>query len=639
ASTSVAAFIGPVLRGRRDEPVFITSAQQYANLFGELDGAAGGIRNFAQNADHFGHAIQAFFANGGAKAYIVRVAEDTEDDGGTALQAAAGALPNPEDASNTGFHVTAVDEGTWGDAIQVRLAPTDNDDSPDFELGYTFEVGIEDDGSFVALESFVGVQMADDDPQSIVSIVNEQSRLVNLESADIGPDDGEIAASVATSRRSGALPGGTLDLVGRGLVVTVDGTSTTVAFSADSADPQAIADTIQAQVRLGDADLPDFTVDVVEVSGTLRLQLISGILGPSGAVTVAAPAGPGAPDSAITANRLNLGGNATDEDYPNADLSAGGTMVAWLADGANGDSAPSIAAYQEQLLRLRDYRDISIMLLPGQNWIENGDNSIIQAAITEAELGQRAMVIVDPPDTSVLANHLNTPKDVKDLGVSTSPYVALYYPWLEVANSYYDPDTAANLPARFAIPPSAFAAGMWSRIDGARGVWKAPAGLEATVRSTIGPNILIGNDLQDNLNSSGVNCIRSIIGPPVIWGGRTRATRTKPEFRYIPVRRTQNMIGESLYRALQAVVFEPNDHRLWASLRASTTAFMDTLHRAGAFQGEKASDAYYVQCGLGSTMTQADIDNGVVIVAVGFAPLKPAEFVLVQIRQIVGQTA
>ena len=99
------------------------------------------------------------------------------------------------------------------------------------------------------------------------------------------------------------------------------------------------------------------------------------------------------------------------------------------------------------------------------------------------------------------------------------------------------------------------------------------------------------------------------------------------------------MIGESLYGALQSVVFEPNDHRLWASLRASVTAFMDGLFRAGAFQGEKASDAYFVQCGLGSTMTQGDIDAGIVRVVVGFAALKPAEFVIVQIKQIVGQTA
>jgi uncharacterized protein len=234
---------------------------------------------------------------------------------------------------------------------------------------------------------------------------------------------------------------------------------------------------------------------------------------------------------------------------------------------------------------------------------------------------------------------LQSPVDVKKLRVQTSPYAALYYPWLNVANPFHDPDTAANLPKTFMVPPGSFAAGLWGRIDGRRGVWKAPAGLEATVRGALGPNIDIGADLQDNLNEFGVNCLRSIIGPTVVWGARTLATKSQPEFRYVPVRRTQNMIGESLYGALQAVVFEPNDDRLWASLRANASAFMDTLYRAGAFQGLKASDAYYVRCGLGSTMTQADIDGGVVRLVVGFAPLKPAEFVVVQIKQIVGQTA
>jgi phage tail sheath protein FI len=308
-----------------------------------------------------------------------------------------------------------------------------------------------------------------------------------------------------------------------------------------------------------------------------------------------------------------------------------------LAGGID-HGAPNLSNYQEALTRLRDYRDISIIVLPGRHWIEGGDNAIIEAAVTHAEFMKNRLVIVDPPNP-VGANKLETPKDVKDLGAPTSPYTALYYPWLEVANPHYDPDTAANKPKTFALPPSAFAAGMWARIDGARGVWKAPAGLEATVRGSIGPNVLIGNDLQDNLNEWGVNCLRAIIGPTVIWGARTLATKTQPEFRYVPVRRTQSMIGESLYLALQAVVFEPNDYRLWGSLRASTTDFMDGLHRAGAFQGEKASDAYFVRCGLGSTMTQADIDAGIVRLVVGFAPLKPAEFVIVQIKQIVGRAA
>ncbi len=307
-----------------------------------------------------------------------------------------------------------------------------------------------------------------------------------------------------------------------------------------------------------------------------------------------------------------------------------------IKDGAD-TTAPEDADFQKALDRLKDYRDVSTIVLPGLNWSD--DKTTYQRAITHAEFMQNRMVLVDPKNPEKATDQLTTPADVKTAGFTTSPYTALYYPYLKVPNPFHDPDTNAAVPDTFHIAPSAMAAGMWARIDRSRGVWKAPAGLEATVRGALGPNVLIGNELQDNLNSSGVNCLRSIIGPTVVWGARTLATKAQPQYRYVPVRRTQNMIGESLYNALQAVVFEPNDHKLWSGLRASVGGFMDTLHRAGAFQGEKASDAFFVRCGLGSTMTQADIDAGIVRVVVGFAPLKPAEFVVVEIQQIVGQTA
>jgi phage tail sheath protein FI len=182
-------------------------------------------------------------------------------------------------------------------------------------------------------------------------------------------------------------------------------------------------------------------------------------------------------------------------------------------------------------------------------------------------------------------------------------------------------------------------AGVWARIDASRGVWKAPAGLEATVLGTLGPNVPVSSAIQEHLNPLGVNCLRTVTGPTSVWGARTLATETDPEYRYVSVRRTQNMIRESLYNALQTAVFEPNDQALWSSLRTRITDFMGDLFRAGAFQGAKASEAYFVHCGLGSTMTQSDIDAGLVRVLVGFAALKPAEFVVVDIQQRVGQTS
>ncbi|MEE4146359.1 MAG: phage tail sheath C-terminal domain-containing protein [Halieaceae bacterium] len=307
-----------------------------------------------------------------------------------------------------------------------------------------------------------------------------------------------------------------------------------------------------------------------------------------------------------------------------------------LAGGADS-ATPRPANYSSALERLQDYRDISIVLLPGRDWTH--DRAVYERAIAHAGLMKNRMVIVDPQNPQTSATALNDGSDVMDAAFPVSSWCALYYPYLKVSNPYYDARTAATLPDTFEIGPSAMAAGVWARIDRARGVWKAPAGLEATVLGTLGPNVQISQAVQDNLNPLGVNCLRPITGPPAIWGARTLASASDAEYRYISVRRTRIMIRESLYNALQTVVFETNDQALWSRLRASVDEFMGKLFRDGAFQGSKASDAYFARCGLGSTMTQSDIDAGIVRLQVGFAPLKPAEFVIVDIQQRVGQTS
>lgn len=635
ASTSVAAFIGPVKRGPIGEPVFITNSGQFAQQFGVLNDGAGGIRDEGDFADKFGYEVNAFFANGGTKAYIVRVAEDAES--------ASTVIPNPADAAEA-FEVTAKSEGVWADDLVVHLSTVDEAAPADLTLGYRLDVGSYEDGEFVAVESFDDLQMESDAAKSIVKVVNDNSTLITLEMKDVGGAPPEIPPEdlKASAFKSGDIvTTDPLELVTdatppvpKTLGIKIgDEAPVTVSFTKNTSDLKAVAKIIQDTVSRHKVDdvaiAPDFIARVIIEGSAKKLLLISGILGAPGKVTV---------PSGTAASVLKLSG-AGSVDYPPVTLVDGSEMIeAFLTGGKDGKDAPGKAFYNAVYLTLRDYRDVSIILLPGLEWIEGGDNAIIEGAVTHSEFMKNRMVIIDPPDP-VGGSKLVTPKDVKDLGAPTSPYTALYYPWMEVSNPHYDPDTAANKPKKFRIPPSGFGAGMWARIDARRGVWKAPAGLEATVRGSIGPNILIGNDLQDNLNNLGINCMRAIVGPTVIWGARTLATKTKPEFRYVPVRRTQNMIGESLFRALQAVVFEPNDHRLWGNLRASVGTFMDGLYRSGAFQGEKASDAYYVQCGLGATMTQGDIDAGVVRVVVGFAPLKPAEFVIVQIKQIVGQTA
>jgi phage tail sheath protein FI len=182
-------------------------------------------------------------------------------------------------------------------------------------------------------------------------------------------------------------------------------------------------------------------------------------------------------------------------------------------------------------------------------------------------------------------------------------------------------------------------AGLYARTDANRGVWKAPAGTEASLTGVIGPSVPLTDKENGVLNPHAVNCIRAFqVYGTVAWGARTLQGDDErgSEWKYIPVRRTALFIEESLYRGLKWVVFEPNDEPLWAQIRLNVGAFMHNLFRQGAFQGKTPQEAYFVKCDK-ETTTQNDINLGIVNIIVGFAPLKPAEFVIIHIQQIAGQ--
>jgi uncharacterized protein len=186
------------------------------------------------------------------------------------------------------------------------------------------------------------------------------------------------------------------------------------------------------------------------------------------------------------------------------------------------------------------------------------------------------------------------------------------------------------------IGPSAVVAGLHALTDAGRGVWKAAAGIAVQLGGIDALSLRMSDAENGRLNPIAINCLRSlpVIGN-VVWGARTMAgdNITTSQWKYIPVRRLALFIEESLYRGTQWVVFEPNDEPLWAQVRLNLGAFMHTLFRQGAFQGTTANDAYFVRCDK-DTNPQADIDRGILNVIVGFAPLKPAEFVVIKIQQI-----
>jgi len=186
--------------------------------------------------------------------------------------------------------------------------------------------------------------------------------------------------------------------------------------------------------------------------------------------------------------------------------------------------------------------------------------------------------------------------------------------------------------------PCGILAGVMARTDAQRGVWKAPAGLDASLNGVDALQVNLNDAANGILNPLGINCLRSFPSGRVAWGARTLrgADRDADEYKYIPVRRLALFLEESLYRGTQWVVFEPNDEPLWAQIRLNVGAFMQNLFRQGAFQGRTPREAYLVKCDK-ETTTQNDINLGIVNILVGFAPLKPAEFVIIKIQQLAGQ--
>jgi len=210
---------------------------------------------------------------------------------------------------------------------------------------------------------------------------------------------------------------------------------------------------------------------------------------------------------------------------------------------------------------------------------------------------------------------------------------AAYFPRLRA------PDPLDGFRLR-AFAPSGAMAGLYARTDAQRGVWKAPAGTEAVLGAITAPAVLLDDPQHGVLNPLGLNVVRAFpVYGTVSFGARTLdgADEIASEWKYIPVRRTADYIVESLVRGLRWVVFEPNDEPLWGQIRLNIGAFMQGLFRQGAFAGRSPREAYLVKCDR-ETTTPDDVQRGVVNILVGFAPLRPAEFVVLTITQLAGQS-
>ncbi|HSD89667.1 MAG TPA: phage tail sheath family protein [Kofleriaceae bacterium] len=252
--------------------------------------------------------------------------------------------------------------------------------------------------------------------------------------------------------------------------------------------------------------------------------------------------------------------------------------------------------------------EIAIVAAPGQT-----SPAVQDALLSHCETRKDRFAILDSPETITGGvDKLPKPRDSK--------YGAYYFPWIQV----YDPDKG-----NIFVPPSGHIAGVYSRTDSERGVHKAPA--NEIVRGALGLKYNVSKGEQDLLNPKGINAIRFMNGGIRIWGARTLSS--DPSWRYINVRRLFIMVESSIERATQWVVFEPNDHRLWKRVQRTISSFLTLLWRNGALMGTSPEQAFYVKCD-DETNPPEVIDAGQLVVEIGLAPVKPAEFVIFRIGQM-----
>ncbi|HKY01861.1 MAG TPA: phage tail sheath subtilisin-like domain-containing protein [Burkholderiales bacterium] len=353
-----------------------------------------------------------------------------------------------------------------------------------------------------------------------------------------------------------------------------------------------------------------------------RLQINDGLLSPNIRLQFSTQAESGFSD----------GDGASPYFRPDFNFVSGANEPRPLAGGTDGTPVSNFdlvgtADRKSGLHALDDIDDVNFIAIPGAI-----DPGVIGSAVGYCATRRDCFYIADAPGKVDKNTPITDPSKVQDflrnkITVKES-YGALYYPWLEIA----DPVGPGKNPKRF-VPPSGFIAGLYARIDNTRGVWKAPAGTEASLFGAIGLEYAVTDSEQDILNPIGVNCLRMFADSGlVVWGARTLAAQKDPEYRYVPVRRYTIYLRQSIYRGTQWAVFEPNDAPLWAALKANIDDFLMGEFRKGALAGAKPEDAFDVKCDA-DLNPPSEVNAGRVNMEIRFAPLKVAEFVIIRISQ------
>ena len=604
-ATSVTAFVGYTRKGTLNKAVAITSFADFERGHGGLD-----------RTSVLSYAVRQFYLNGGSNALIVRVALDAGLAQWTLLDAAAAPV----------LDIAAANPGAWGNELRVSIDEAGARD-PTTEFNLVISSQSAGASTPTVLETHRNLTMDPASAQYVESVVNTASVNVHVTvrpalpylgyahgaafvpSADVGGDKVIAGTVFANPETVLILTPFSLDLASAtwtdiaGLVTAVNTAIGTVA---------SLAGLLEA------SEHPMHP-------GLLALTSLKG--GPRSVVsiTLGAPGGLAALLKLGVANGGSEVTGATDH-RPAVLLNLAPAVVG--VDGQPGGATELVGTEigKDGMHALDDVDLFNLLVIPETATLEPEEAfEAISQGIKMCE-ARRAFFIVDPPLDKPLADIAAWAVDYR-----TSSYSAAYFPAVKVI------DPLDGFRPR-AVAPSGTLAGVYARTDATRGVWKAPAGSDATLKGVIDLALPL-NDLENGqINPQGINALRNFPAQGrVAWGARTLrgSDALADEYKYIPIRRLALFIEESLFRGTQWIVFEPNDFALYAQIRLNIGTFMNGLFRQGAFQGKTPQEAYFVKCD-NETTTQADRNLGIVNIIVGFAPLKPAEFVVLSIQQIAG---
>jgi Bacteriophage tail sheath protein len=601
-ATSITAFVGRALRGPtdadNDSPVTI-------NSFGDFERKFGGL--WLESS--LGFAVRDFYLNGGKQAIIVRLFAPgkAELDAATAeAQTAADAVAKAASDAVAGAADKQAVAKAAADAVAAAGAPG----PAAFAAADAVAKAASDavagaaDKQAVADAAKAAVATAVNEAASPAAAAAKAAATINLPTGSAAPND----VLPLTAANVGAW--------GSNLSATVDhktkDTANTKLFNLTitETDPKTnnVINTEQfLNVSVDDND-PRYVPRVLKQSSTL----------------------------------VRVKKNATNTDWDVPDVPPAETTSPAKATGGSDGGPITEAEFtgkgkegaKQGLFALEKADLFNLLCIPPYTSDGNVDTTLVGAAASYCELKRRAMLLVDPPSdwtTKDAAKGDGSTTGVAGVGTN-SKNAALFFPRLTQSNPMRDNQLEDFVPC-------GAVAGIFARTDTNRGVWKAPAGLDATLVGVPKLSVPLTDDENGELNPLGVNCLRAMpAAGRVVWGSRTLQgnDRLASEWKYVAVRRTALYIEESLYRGTQWVVFEPNDEPLWAQIRLNVGAFMHGLFRQGAFQGQTPKDAYFVKCDK-ETTPQDQINLGIVNIIVGFAPLKPAEFVVIKIQQMAGQ--